>query len=352
MGLGPLHTVTLTEARVKALEARKLRLAGIDPLDARFAERAAAKLEAAKTMAFNECAEKYIEAHMAGWKNAKHQQQWTNTLESYAYPVFGDLPVQAIDTALVMKVIEPLWAEKTETASRLRGRIEAVLDWATVRTYRTGENPARWKGHLDHLLPERAKVARVRHHAALPYAEIGSFMSEAAELEGISASALRFMILTATRTSETLGATWSEVDLNEAIWIIPPERMKAGREHRVPLSGAARAILTGMKKIKLGEFVFPGGRPGRPLSSMALLMTLRRMKRDDLTGHGFRSTFRDWVAECTSFPAEVAEMALAHTVSDKVEAAYRRGDLLAKRRQIMEDWAQYCAAPNPSGKTA
>lgn len=226
-----------------------------------------------------------------------------------------------------------------------------MLDWARAQGYRAGENPARWRGHLDHLLPARAKVRRVEHHAALPYAEIGTFMTNLRNVDGVSALALEFAILTAGRTGEIIGARWDEIDLDGQIWTVPADRMKAAKEHRVPLSTPAIALLKKLAESQSGDFVFPGGRRGKSLSNMALLMTLRRMKRDDLTGHGFRSTFRDWAAECTSFPAEVAEMALAHTVSDKVEAAYRRGDLLPKRRQIMEDWAQYCATPMPSGKT-
>jgi integrase len=253
--------------------------------------------------------------------------------------------VSGVDLGLVLKAVEPIWATKTETASRLRGRIEAVLDWATVRGYRQGDNPARWRGHLDSLLPQRAKVQKVEHHAALPYADLGAFMEALRKQEGVSALALEFLILTATRTSETIGARWDEFDLKAGLWIIPADRIKAGKEHRVPLSSRALAIAKQLSEIRTGEFVFPGRKRGRPLSNMSLLMLLKRMERDDITAHGFRSTFRDWAAERTHFPAEVAEMALAHAVSDKVEAAYRRGDMFLKRRQLMDAWANWCSKP-------
>jgi integrase len=240
-----------------------------------------------------------------------------------------------------MKALEPIWRVKPETASRLRGRIEAVLDWATVRGYRKGENPARWRGHLDKLLPARAKIQKIVHHPALPYSEIADFMVSLRSQEGIAARALEFLILTAARTGEIIGAQWDEVDLKDKIWVIPEARMKAGREHRVPLSGPALAILKKMNEIRESDFVFPGGRKGKPLSNMAMLAVLKRMGRNNLTSHGFRSTFRDWAAERTNFPREVVEMALAHTIENKVEAAYRRGDLFQKRRQLMEAWARY-----------
>jgi integrase len=253
-----------------------------------------------------------------------------------------------------MRVLEPLWREKTETAARLRGRIEAVLDYATARGWRTGENPARWRGHLANLLPAPSKIAKVEHHAALPWREIGAFMSAMANEEGISALALRFAILTAARTGEVIGARWSEIDMSEAVWTVPAGRMKAAREHRVPLADDALDALREVAKLrtnpKLDGFVFPGGKPGKPLSSMALLMLLRRMNRGDLTAHGFRSTFRDWCAEATNYPREVAEAALAHTLRDKTEAAYQRGDLMEKRRQLMADWASFCARRRMAGE--
>lgn len=345
MGLGPLHIISLGEARVRAAEARKLRVAGVDPIEARKAEIAQANLESAKAISFKVAAEKYIEAHKPGWRNAKHAAQWASTLETYAYPVIGDLPVQGIDVALVMKVLEPIWAKKTETASRVRGRMESILDWATARGYRLGDNPARWRGHLENLLPTRSKVQRVKHHPALPYEEIGEFMALLRQRQAISALALEFTILTAARTGEVIGASWKEIDFGKKEWMIPAERIKGDKAHRVPLSGRALAILEKMAEgADPGDeyFVFPGGRKGKPLSNMAMLTLLKRMKRGDLTVHGFRSTFRDWAAERTNYPREVAEMALAHVVGDKVEAAYRRGDLFDKRRKLMEAWAAYC----------
>jgi integrase len=350
MGLGSLDTYGLSEARERARNCRKLRDEGKDPIEERNAARLAVKLVAARAMTFEQCAEGYIAAHRAGWRNGKHRDQWSSTLATYVCPVFGGLPVQAIDTTLVMKAIEPIWTEKPETASRVRGRIESILDWATARSFRAGENPARWRGHLDKLLPKKTKVRRIEHHAALPYGEIAAFMVELQQQEGVAARGLEFAILTAARTGEVIGARWDEINLAERLWMVPAERMKADKEHRVPLSDAAIAILEDLSKIRHGDFVFPSGRTGRPISSMAMPMTLRRMGRGDFTVHGFRSSFRDWAAERTTFPAEVAEMALAHAVSDKVEAAYRRGDLFAKRRQLTDAWARFCTAPPAAGK--
>jgi len=364
MGIGALADVSLSDARAAATEARKLVKSGIDPLAQREANReaarAAAALAAAKAMTFRECAERFIEAHKPGWKNEKHRTQWPNTLRDYAYPVFGDLPVQDVDMPLVLKVLEPIWSEKTETASRVRGRIEAVLDWATVRGYRKGDNPARWRGQLSHLLPARGKVQKVEHHAALPYVEIGAFMAALRKREAIAARALEFTILTAARTGEVIGATWDEIDLEAATWTVPGERMKAGREHRVPLSDRALDIVREMRAAALAADreepagdapLFPSAR-GNPLSNMAMSMLLRRMERGDVTAHGFRSTFRDWAAERTAYPGEVVEMALAHTVGNKVEAAYRRGDLFEKRGRLMTDWATFCnTKPAESGAT-
>lgn len=339
MGLGSAITFSLAEAREKALTCRKLCAERIDPIESRNARREAARIEAAKAITFRQCATAYIEAHKAGWRNAKHAAQWAATLNTYAHPAFGDLPVQAVDTALVMKAVEPIWATKPETATRVRGRIESILDWAATRGFRRGENPARWKGHLANLLPKRSRVKKVEHHAALPFAEVRAFMKVLGEQPGVSAQALAFTILTAARTGETIGATWSEIDLDAGVWTVPAERMKAGAEHRVPLSDPALQILREMEAIRLGEFVFPGGKRGRPLSNMAMLKTLERMSRDDLTVHGFRSSFRDWASETTAFPSEVVEAALAHTIESKVERAYRRGDLFQKRRELMSAWA-------------
>ncbi|MNS32694.1 Prophage CP4-57 integrase [compost metagenome] len=344
MGLGPLHTVSLSEARDLALEARKLKLRGLDPIDARSAERSAQRLEDAKAVTFKQAATAYIKANQAAWKNAKHAAQWEATLATYAEPIFGDFAVAAIDTTLVLKAIEPIWTAKPETASRLRGRIETILDWATVRGFRHGDNPARWRGHLDKLLPSKNKIRTVTHHAALPYKELPAFMKILADQAGVGARALEFTILTAARTSEVIGARWQELDVVSATWTVPKERMKAGREHRVPLSASALKILEAMAEIRTSDYVFPGGKKDRPLSNMALLAALKRMKRSDLTAHGFRSTFRDWAAETTDYPGEVVEMALAHTVANKVEAAYRRGDLLEKRKGLMSDWSRHSHA--------
>ncbi|MFB9127401.1 site-specific integrase [Paraburkholderia dipogonis] len=343
MGLGPVHTIGLAEARALALTCRRQLLDDIDPIDAREAKRKAETTAAADEISFQHCAEKYIEAHRTGWKNAKHADQWTNTLTTYAYPIFDSRSVAAIDTTLVMKVLEPIWATKTETASRLRGRIESVLDWATVRGYRTGENPARLKGHLDTLLPKRSRVQKVTHHPALPYADLSAFMPKLRAQEGTAARALEVLILTATRTNEVIGATWSEFDLDEGVWTIPAERMKMRKEHRVPRSARAIALVKMQQEVKRGDYVFPGRRDKSPLSNMAMLQLLERMKRDDITVHGFRSTFRDWAGETTHYPREVCEAALAHGIKDKAEAAYARGDLFVKRAALMQDWANFCA---------
>jgi integrase len=347
MGLGGLTKVTLADARKKAADIRLLLSDGHDPLDRRQQEEAKRareeKLAAARGMTFDKCAEAYIAAHEPGWRNEKHKQQWRNTIATYVAPVFGNTPVQDIDLDLVMKVIEPIWNTKTETARRIRGRIEVILDWAKVRGYRSGENPARWRGQMDQLLPARSKLNSVKHHAALPYSEIPDFMNALRAIPGNSAAALEFLILTAARTGEVINAKWAEIDLKKKLWIVPVARMKSGREHRVPLSSAAVAVLKRMGEGK-GEYLFSGRSPDAPLSNMALLMTLGRMNRADITAHGFRSTFRDWAAECTNFPSEMVEMALAHVIEGKTEAAYRRGDLLEKRRHLMDEWALFCRA--------
>tara|TARA_R110000868_G_scaffold411742_1_gene708448 strand:+ start:197 stop:1423 length:1227 start_codon:yes stop_codon:yes gene_type:complete len=345
MGLGPVSLISLQDARQKAQDARRLLLDGIDPIQQRKALKTAQALDGAKSITFADAALKYIDSHKSGWKNAKHAAQWQSTLETYAFPVFGKLPVGTVDVGFVIRALEPIWSDKPETASRLRGRIESVLDWAKVRGYREGENPARWKGNLDHLLPARSKVRKVKHHAALPYSEVADFLNKLRQQTGVAARAFEFAILTASRTSETLNAVWSEVDLEKKVWTIPGERMKAGQEHRVPLSDRAIEILQSVGQqfgFNPDRPVFPGQRIKKPLSNMAFLAILRRMKRTDITAHGFRSTFRDWVAEKTAYPHEVAEMALAHSVSNKVEAAYRRGDLFDKRRALMDSWAREC----------
>jgi integrase len=351
MGLGPLNAVSLTDAREAARICRQMRLAGIDPIDKRRAERVQGRLAAARSLSFGECATAYIRAHEPGWRGQKSARQWTASISTFVDPVFGEAPVQAVDTVLVLKAIEAIWRSKPETARRLRGRIESILDWAAARGYRQGENPARWRGHLENLLALRSKVARVEHHPALPYRELAAFMAELRREEGIGAAALEFCILTAARTGEIIGARWDEIDTAERLWIVPAARIKAGREHRVPLSDEALAIVAKMASIRHGQFVFPGGRaPGRPIGHMTMLRTLSRMGRGQLTVHGFRSSFRDWCAEQTDFPAAAAEMALAHAVGDKVEAAYRRGDMFETRRRLMQAWARFAGTIEPAGQ--
>jgi integrase len=349
IGLGPYPEVGLADARETARVYRRKVREGVDPLQERQQARAALRVERAKSKTFKDCADAYIEAHKAGWKNAKHAKQWGATLETYAYPKFGSLAVASIDTALVQEVLRPIWAAKTETASRLRGRIECILDWAKVNGYRDGENPARWRGHLDKLLPARSKVQKVEHHPALPYVEVGAFVADLRQRDGTASRALEFGILTAARSGEVRGAKWSEVDLVGKVWTIPGERMKAGKEHRVPLSDAAVALLKAVPRVKGSDYVFPAPRGGA-LSDMALSAVLKRMERNDLTVHGFRSTFRDWAGETTAYPREVIEHALAHQLRDKAEAAYQRGDLLAKRARLMGDWAKYCAKATKPGE--
>ncbi len=350
MGLGPFPKLSLTDARKAAEKARNLLVGGVDPIDARKAEKTEAKLVAARAITFKQAAQAYIDANKRAWKNAKHAAQWTATLEAYAFKEIGSLPVGTIDTGLVLKVIEPIWAEKPETASRLRGRIEAVLTWATVRGYRVGENPARWRGHLSEVLPERGKVRKVKHHTALPYGDAGAFMRDLRKQDGVAALALEFAILTAARTGEVLGATWAEIDLDAAVWTVPDSRMKAGKQHRVALSKQAVAVLRRVQGLGGKKWVFPGPNPKKPLSSMSMLMLLRRMKREGLTVHGFRSCFRDWAGDSTTFAREVVEAALAHSLGNKVEAAYRRSDALAKRARLMCAWADYLDKPAAAGE--
>ena len=347
MGLGDVGSVKLAEARKKAEKARGLVVDGIDPIEERNSRKTALAIEQAKAMTFRECAEGYIEAHRPGWKSDKHASQWGATLKTYAYPVIGSLPVAVVEDGHVMKILQPIWNSKTETANRVRGRIEKILDRARALKLRSGENPARWKGHLDHLLPARSQVAPVEHHAALPYRDLPGFMAKLRKRDGISARALEYTILTIARTGDTIGGKWSEVDEAEKLWTIPAERMKGRkgngkRDHAVPLSEPALAILRHLPRE--GAFLFPGGREGAGLSNMAMAELLKEMDyaSDVATIHGFRSTFKDWVSEQTGYPNELSEMAMAHTVSDKVEAAYRRGDMREKRRRLMEDWATYC----------
>jgi integrase len=354
MGLGGLTKVGLADARKKATDVRRTLSDGYDPVTLRQEEEArrpaAVKLTAAHSMTFDKCAEAYISAHEISWRNEKHRQQWRNTLTTYVSSVFGSTPIQNVDIDLVMKVIEPLWRTKTETARRVRGRIEVILDWARVRGYRTGENPARWRGNMDHLLPARSKVRPIKHHAALPYSEISAFMQDLRKIEGVSAAALEFLILTVGRTGEVIYARRPEINLKDKVWIIPAARMKSSREHRVPLSPPAIAVLKQMPESEDG-YLFPGRSSGAPLSNMALLMTLGRMNRGNITAHGFRSTFRDWAAECTNFPREVVEIALAHVIEDRTEAARRSGDLFDKRRRLMDGWARFCQQPSEGTTT-
>lgn len=369
MGLGAYPLIGLKEARDRRDARRRLLLDGIDPLAAKREDRARKAAERAAAVTFKAAAESFIKGHRAGWRNEKHAWQWDQTLKAYVFPVIGALPVAAVDTGHVTKILEPIWTAKPETAARVRGRIEAILDYAKVHGWRTGENPARWKGHLQNVLPARAKVAKVEHHAALPWREIGAFMAKLKEQDGTARLALQFAIMTAARTNEVLGATWGEIDMRPprrvtvgrddkgepiidttgALWTVPSERMKAGKEHRVPLSDAALAVLEEAAKLRHGDrptdYVFPGGKGGKSqkgLSNLAMLMLLRRMECGNLTVHGFRSTFRDWAAEATGYPRELAEAALAHALDSKVEAAYQRGDLLEKRRRLMGDWDAFC----------
>jgi integrase len=355
MGLGSIALVDLTEAREKAAECRKLRSAGIDPQEQRVVDRVAAQIEVARGVTFDECRERYVAAHAVAWRNAKHRAQWDGSLRLYASPVIGALPVSVIDVALVLKVLEPIWTAKPETARRLRERIEAVLDWARARDMRDGENPARWKGHLAKLLPATSKLKAVKHHAALPYDDLPAFMVALRAEDSIFARALELAILTAARGGEVRGAICGEIDLAEKTWTVPGERMKGGELHRVPLGPRALAIATERiaEAQKAGGdiskvYLFPGTRPGRPVTDMGMTAVIRRLGHD-VTTHGFRSTFRDLVAERTNFPRELAEKALAHLVADEVERAYQRGDLFEKRRRLMDAWGSYATTPPREG---
>lgn len=366
MGLGAIHTITLQEARELARDNRKLLTEGIDPIEARGARKQDERLKSAKRITFDECAEKYINTHKESWKNPKHKDQWTNTLATYASPYIGKLAVSDIDTGLVLKCLEPIWGLKTETATRLRGRIEKILDWAATRGYRSGENPARWKGHLEHNLAAPNKIAKVKNQPALPYSQVSAFLKDLRQRSGSAAVALEFAILTAGRSGEIRGATWGEMDLDSGVWTIPADRMKMDNEHRVPLSRRALEILKQLKeqagKVKPDTVVFLSPR-GLVLSDATLNAVIRRMnegeggpkwidpktKKEAVT-HGFRSSFRDWAAECTNYPWWLAEKALAHLVGDETERAYQRGDLLEKRRRLMEDWAAYCETGHTPGE--
>ena len=368
MGFGAYPDISLAKARELAEDARVLVKAGVDPIERRKAERVAA----AKTVTFDEAARQFIADHEAGWRNAKHRAQWTNTLKTYASPVFGKLPVSEIDSGLVLRALKPIWYTKPETASRVRGRIESVLDWTRAHGYRSGENPAQWKGNLRALLPAKSKVARVKHHPALPYAEIGVFMADLRQREGVAARALEFAILCACRTGDIIGnerddkppMKWPHVDLDARVWTILST--KTDTVHRVPLSDSAVKLLKDVQALGLGDNVFTG-RSGEPLSNMAMASVIERINDDrkarglpryvdpkqggrDVTVHGFRSTFRDWAAERTNYQNFVVEMALAHAISDDVEAAYRRSDLFDKRRRLMAEWARYCSTTAAGAK--
>ena len=345
MGLGAYDGVPLAKARQKATAAREQLRDGLDPLEERRAGKVAVAAERSRT--FQETAESYIEAHRAGWKNATHAHQWRSTLYMHAYPTFGAKPVEQVTVDDVLGALTPIWTTKTETARRVRARVESVLSYANARGWRSGVNPAAWKGHLEHSLPKPSRVAQIVHHGAVPWRDMPTVMAALARSEGIGALAVRFACLTSARSMEVRGAPWSEIDLAGRVWIIPPERMKMKREHRVPLSGPALALLEVVRPLagSPADLVFPGGRTGRPLSDVALSKALHLAAgTKNVTVHGLRSTFRDWVSETTDYPREVAEMALAHAVGDRVEAAYRRGDLFKKRCGMMDEWGKFATA--------
>jgi integrase len=366
MGLGSLNTIGLAEARAAAEECRKLTRESKDPIEVRDASRASQQVAKAKAVTFEWCATRYMAAHESGWRNAKHRQQWHNTLSTYAYPIIGKLSLDAIDTGLVMQILQPLWTDKNETASRVRGRIEKILDWATVNGHRPGENPARWQGHLSHLLAPRSKVHKVENYPALPWERIPEFMVELRGQEGLAAKCLEFTILTAARSGESRGMPWEgELNIADKVWTVPANRMKREREHRAPLTARALAIIEYMRSVRQNDYVFPGDKADDPLSDMALTKVIRRMnqarkkaglplwldpkqRNREVVPHGFRSSFDDWVAEATDFQDWLADAALAHAKGDKVEAAYKRGDALAKRRELMEAWASYCGSLAPA----
>ena len=338
LGLGSYPTISLAAAREKATDARRLRTEGGDPLAHKRAVRASLSRQEAKPLTFAECAAAYIESHQPSWRSRQYARQWVRSLATHVHPIIGLRLVSDIDATLVMRVLEPIWKSKPETAAQLRGRIELILDWATVLGYRTGANPARWRGHLDHLLPSRFKIAPVKHHPALPYQDLPAFVVELRQREAVAARCLEFVILTGCRSAEAVGARWSEVDFGACVWRLPPERTKAFREHRIPLSNAALSVLSRMPRE--GEYIF-GSERGR-LSMIAMRQLLLRMGRRNITPHGFRSTFRTWVGEETLFQREIVEAALGHAIGDRTERAYSRGDALEKRRKLMDAWATYC----------
>jgi len=340
MGLGPYPTVSLENARQVALECRQKVYAGQDPIESK-------NKSVRQTPTFKECASAFIEANKHAWSNNKHISQWTNTLNTYAYPVIGTKLVSLITVEDVLKVLEPIWYDKNETAKRVQTRIAKILDYAAARKYREPTNPARWQGHLDTILPKPTSIQKRRNHPAMPYKDIAAFWKQLSSMDSTSSKALRFLILTATRTSEVLNATWDEISLEDKIWVIPAERMKAKKEHRVPLSKQAIHLLAELPRFAGCNYLFPGAKENSPLSNMSLITIMRKpgyhkgSELGDYVPHGFRSTFRDWAGEVSNYPRDVAEMALAHTIDNKVEAAYRRGDLLAKRADLMQDWAEF-----------
>jgi integrase len=352
MGLGSTAFISLKDAREAAIQYSKLLHSGVDPIAHRDEARAAKIAESAKSMTFEQCAAAYMTAHRNEWKNEQHAQQWPASLRRYAYPVLGKVTVATIDTALIMKVLEPIWQEVPETASRLRGRIESILDWATVSELRRGDNPARWSGHLEHLLSKKGANSASAHHAAMPWQEVPAFMVKLREVDGTIARALEFLILTASRRQEVRGMVWDEIELKNSLWTIPADRMKAGKEHRVPLSARCIEILTSNSELRnvsgrsetLGGLCFPGPRTGGQFGTKNLSDLLERLGAN-CTTHGFRSSFRDWAGESTNFPREVCEAALAHVSGDQTERAYRRGDALDKRRQLMNAWSRFCSQP-------
>lgn len=344
MGLGPLHTISLQRARELAQRHRAALLAGNDPLASRRLTRDGEKLAKARALTFGMAATQYIETHRHAWRSKKHTAQWRSTLETFCAPIWS-LSVADVDTALVLKCLQPHWTEKTETMVRVRGRIECVLDWAAVDNHRTTENPARWKGHLDKRLPKRSKVQPVEHRVALPHTEMHAFMAELRAREGLAARSLELQILCGSRPGEATNAEWSEFDLERATWTIPAARMKASKDHRVPLSVPLLKMLRALPR--KGVYLFPSPRGKKPITTaaqMALLDTLR----PEIDAHGFRSSFSDWAGDTTNHPRDVVEMALAHTIKNAVEAAYRRGDAFEKRTRLMADWARYCDTPPKS----
>ena len=343
MGLGSFKFIGLAEARELAADSKRLIISGRDPIEERKKAQIKAQLDHARNLTFKEVAEACISSKAHEWKNDKHAMQWKNTLKQYAFPVIGHLPISDVTTDLILQVLEPIWVTKAETASRLRQRLETVWDYGKARNYVSGENPAKLRGHLDAVLPKTSKVKRVRHFPALPYKAIGSFISDLRAHSGYSPLALEFLILTAARTSEVTGAKWKEIDFTEKVWIIPAERMKTGKEHRAPLPTRAIDILLSMTSNRNPlEHVFSGWKRKTGLSNNAFLALLKKMGRSDITPHGFRSTFRDWAAEeAHQFPNETIELALAHTIKNKAEAAYRRGDQLERRRQLMNEWLSF-----------